>query len=263
MKKPNDEGQEGQLVSLDAIANEIGTKGATGDAVLVELAKGVKDAVGTMSLLVSGLVGLAKGKGKDDDEDDDDDDDTDHGDDDSPGYQDMQMAVPGVSVVQPVNGGADFDVTQFLLNQSAQIQALVKGQTKLAQENAELRALIADGIVGLGKAIQQSAEAQLQITAPLAKAMAESREAQLQIPAGSITPTGSLARPKPRPVDAAFLGGSERAEKQALAKGFRVGLFDAEQLNSFRRTRRFVEDATQNAQIRASVEAAHKELVAG
>lgn len=241
-----------QLAELEQIANEIGTKGATGDSAMVELAKGVKDALGTMTSAFNGLSSLLKGKAKA--KDDDDDDDTDDGEGDSdPGYQDMQMgsqARPVSAAVAPQAVGNDFDATAFIMNQAAQMADLKKAVTRLEGENAELRTLVSAGFAGLAEAIQASAMAQAQIAVPLAKAVQETKDALLSIPAGAIT-----TPPRPRaPASTGPLGGSKRSQLQSLTKAVRIGILDHEEKALFEATGKFSTDPTREAVIRQQIQ---------
>lgn len=254
--------------NIEQLAKEIAEKGAAGDPVTVLLAKGMSDAVGHLARLAD--LALGKGKPKDGDGDGKvtgggdgkDNDPAGGGDgdgDDAPGYEDMNLGAPG-NLPRPganASGSGDpvLDVTKFVFDTGAAIQAQGKqiGQlVALAKAQAAHIKAQDEQIANLGKMLQASTEATTSILGPLAKAVAEQRSAALDIPAGALTPRARAARAAPP--DAAPIGGSALIETRTLAKALNTGKISSAAKQAFYRTRRFSENETEHAQIRASLE---------
>lgn len=239
-----------KLEELRQQAASIAHKGEA-DTVIALLAKGMTDAIGTMSALL-----LRKSKDADaDDEDGDPDPDPDEAEGkdaeggDGAGYTDMRMGVPR-QPVQPTQPGT-VDVTDVLLQ-------LPHQWARLSQENAALRKAVKrqdKQIQELTELVKASALANLQTSAPLVKAVSELQESLTGLP--NLGPATRQTAPRVKrisPENAGHIGGTEETEKRALLKARREGIVSAFAMRLFNQSRQFDEDPTEHNRIRSQVE---------
>lgn len=270
---------------LAEIAKNIGESGAAGDGLMVLLVKGMTDAQGHLADIATRAIDMAKGKkGKPAcDDDDSDDDDSDEGDsggdgaDKKPGYEDMQLAVPGAVVLPagapagdgfggaPPSGVTHIDVTAYIFETGDQIRTLAKAsqaQGARIEQLVESNRLLTEQNASLAKMVEASTAATTGILAPLAKAVVETRNGLLNSAAPGITPVAfpitRVTIAEAAPVD--HIGGSARREQQVLAKAMSNGLIDITAKERFRRERKFSADPATHTDLSAKVDELVKEL---
>lgn len=272
--------------TLETLAKEIATKGGEHDRVTQLLAKGMNDAFGQMAKIAEDSLALLKGRaapaapkeepaseGSDNAEgkgEGEDEDDKGEEGEDAPGYQDMQLAVPdgALDLADPTKA---LDVTKFIFDTGACVRDIARASNAQAaviitfgermekavakiEAQDSLIATLIDQNIALGKLVADSNGASASILGPLAKAVADTRELLQNIPGPGITPLRFPRKEVPAP-DAAYIGGTRERELQVLAKAERLEKIDTDQLNYFKRTRRFSALDAEHAQIRATLDA--------
>jgi hypothetical protein len=254
---------------LTALAAEIEAAGKA-DGVTASLLKGVADGLNGLIGLLGQVVPLVKaqpapaatpapaadpnpaapaGGGGDADPDP------------APGYQDMMFGRspdPGAPLAPPQDAAGNINVTRFLWATGQAIQNLEKGSKAERGMILEMLNLVKaqQGRIDMLEAlVRGSIEGQVRIAAPLSKAVADLTIAVHDIPAPATTfrrPTP----PKPAPAsggDGAFLGGTPEREKQLLAKALGRGIITSGMRRMFHLDRNFVEDPTENAEVRTKI----------
>tara|TARA_R110000824_G_scaffold54028_2_gene149070 strand:- start:24194 stop:25003 length:810 start_codon:yes stop_codon:yes gene_type:complete len=255
---------------LDLLAQEIAQAGSDEESVTRILAKGMADAIGSLTSLLKGkdtidpeaMGGEDAGDGEEDETSnvtDDEDEDAGDGEDGAGGYQDMMMGRADYG--DGFGGDGDtFDVTEHVLQTGNTIIGLAKGRKA---DNALLRKAMRQQsathslLKGINSKLDLFINAQIKVQVPLAKAVVDMHEALLDAPeaVSRVRAGGGGNRPRipAKVANAAFIGGDERTQKIALLKARRNGIIDEGQKRMFWLENRFAVDETENASIRQRV----------
>jgi hypothetical protein len=253
--------------SADSLLEEIRTAGEAGDSVTQTLAKGMADGFKSLLELVKAhrthdpqpTGGEDTGHGGDDSTSNvTDDDDPDAGDGEEGtggGYDDMMMGDKADGFGGTVTPEGTLDVTKFVKDTGKTLIGLAKGRKSdhdLLKKAVSQQSELLKAINKQNELLAAFIEGTVTTQAPLAKAVIDLRETVLNVPETVHTPKPRMRADVPAN-DAAFIGGNELAEKRALIKGRRDGIIDAGMRRRFHLERRFVEDETENAAIRAQL----------
>lgn len=155
------------------------------------------------------------------------------------GYQDMALG--------RMTAGGDLDVTEWVIRSAKAMDALPALVKALQDQSKRIEALqqqvdaLSAGVVGS--------------SAALAKAVCTLNERVLDIPAAPVSQIGRQpVAPRTSAADAAFIGGNQRAEKQAMAKALAENVISDADAQRFHLTRMFSDDKAKNTEIRGRVE---------
>lgn len=166
-----------------------------------------------------------------------DDDDADEGG--AAGYQDMALG--------RMTAGGDLDVTEWVIK-SAKAMAELPNLVKALQKQSEQ-------IDGLQKQVDALTAGVVGSGAELAKAVGTLNERVLDIPGPAVSQLGRMpAAPRTNVADAAFIGGNQRAEKQAMAKALAENVISDAEAQRFHLTRTFDADPKKSAETRGRIE---------